>query len=165
VPRPFWPSSEPTNRRLDPDLYRISGQPCSFTIRAYGRLRPFAEPRFAAIAQQCLLESRARYGCEVDAYCIMPDHVHLVATPFTDRASSLTFVDRFKGLTSFRLGRAGSGNSKVWQPRYHDHLIGPDDVLERIIEYILDNPVRQSLCLQPEDYPWSGIPPPARAAK
>lgn len=97
--------------------------------------------------------------CEIDVFCIMPNHVHLVARPISSGYSSLRFTDRFKGLASFHLGNAGWGG-KVWQPRSHDHLIGRDEAMDRIVAYTLHNPVRAGLCASPEDYPWAGIPEP-----
>ena len=91
----------------------------------------------------------------------MPDHVHLVVTPIHDGASSLTYVDRFKGWCSFVMRRAGWTGS-LWQPRSYDHLLRTEDDLAKIGRYITANPVRKGLCARPEDYPWSGIPEPLR---
>ena len=73
--------------------------------------------------------------------------------------SSLTFGDRFKGLTSFRLGKSGWAE-KIWQPGSYDHLITADDAMEEIVDYILENPVRSGLCEAPDGNPWSGIAEP-----
>jgi REP element-mobilizing transposase RayT len=157
--RPYWQSPKRRDQRLERSLYEISGQPCFFTIRCYDRSLPFAQPSFASIAQECLLSGRERYDCEIDAYCVMPDHVHVIVTPREDGCSSLVFVDRFKGLTSYRLGKAG-WTAKLWQPGYYDHLVTRDESMNRIVEYILHNPVRRGLCADPDAYPWSGIPDP-----
>jgi REP element-mobilizing transposase RayT len=113
APRPFWPTLLRANRRLDRSLYEVPDQPCFFTIRTYGTSELFARPKLATLAQQCLLESQQRYGCQVEVYCVMPDHVHVIVTPMIEGRSSLTFVDRFKGVTSFRMGRSG-WFGKVW---------------------------------------------------
>ena len=77
--------------------------------------QPFAGPNLVTLAQQCPLQSERRYGCDIHAYCIMPDHVHIVVTPVVEGCSSLTFVGRFTGVTNLRLGKLGWAK-KVWQP-------------------------------------------------
>jgi REP element-mobilizing transposase RayT len=140
-------------------LYEVAGRPCFFTIRVAPGRSPFAEPRFAQIAVDCLLEQRNKSRCQVDVFCVMPDHVHLVVTPIIDGASSLKFVERYKGWCSRELGLAG-WKDQVWQKRCFDHLVRAEDDLPEIAQYILANPVRKGLCLVVEEYPWSGIPEP-----
>jgi len=84
----------------------------------------------------------------------MPNHVHAVIVPIRDGASSLIFVDRFKGRTSHDLHEAGYVGD-VWQDRYFDHLLRDDESLAAITDYILANPVRAGLVARAEDYLWS----------
>jgi putative transposase len=86
----------------------------------------------------------------------MPDHVHFLVTPVEDGSSTLTFADRWKGWTSFEMGRAG-WQGKVWQPRNYGHLVRSDESLEEIARYIVGNPVRKGLCALWEEYLWCGM--------
>lgn len=86
----------------------------------------------------------------------MPDHVHVIATPLSGGASSLEFLARFKGLTSYQMGKAG-WHGQVWQPGFYDHLIRRDEDLVAIVAYVMENPVRKGLCDDPAAYPWSGM--------
>lgn len=145
----------PRNTRLEDSRYAQPGQPCFFTIRcAPGR--PFTEGRYAGIAVDCLLEQQQKSSCRVDVYCIMPDHVHLIVTPEEETASSLLFVQQFKGWCSRELRLAG-WTGDVWQKRSYDHLLRRDEDVRAIAAYILANPVRRNLCSSPEEYPWSGL--------
>src|SRR5947209_18949530 len=94
APIPFWESPKPRNQRLDLRLYETAGLPCFVTIRTYGKTRPFEDPVLADIAQALLLGSRRQAQCEIDAYCILPDHVQLVVTSSEDEASSLRFAQQ-----------------------------------------------------------------------
>ena len=103
-----------------------------------------------------LLNERLRSGCSVLAYCLMPDHLHLVAAPTEVRNSVLTFVACFKSIstrTSWRFGLSG----KLWQPRCYDHVIRYEENLVGVCEYILANPARAGLVENPSEYPWCGF--------
>jgi putative transposase len=120
---------------------------------------PFADERQAQIAVECLLGQRTRSRCQLEVYCVMPDHVHLIVTPMVDGASSLSYVDRFKGWSSYMMRSAGY-RGRVWQARSYDHVVRRDEDLLEVAAYILANPVRRGLCADFEEYPWSGIPEP-----
>jgi putative transposase len=152
-----WAYNPPRNQRLDPTVYTTIGQSVSFTIRAAPGVRPFVQPQFAKIAVECLLGQREANSCEVDVYVVMPDHVHAVVTPVRPGASSLTFIDRFKGSCSFEMRKAG-WNGPVWQKRSFDHAIRKDEDLVNVGRYILGNPVRAGLSSSVDEYLWSGIP-------
>jgi REP element-mobilizing transposase RayT len=157
VTRVFWAYKRPRNFRLDAALYEAVGQSCSFTVRAAPGTKPFADPTFADIAVACLLEQRQKSNCDVNVYCVMPDHIHVVVTPVVAGASSLTFIDRFKGACSRQLHLAG-WKGPIWQKRSYDHLVRDEEELQALATYILGNPVRGGLVEQVEDYRWSGIP-------
>lgn len=147
------------NQRLAPAIYATAGQACSFTICCVPGKAPFANEGFACIAVGCLLGQRSKSNCDVLVYCVMPDHIHLVVAPAIEGASSLQFIDRFKGWTSREVGLAG-WSGYLWQRRSYDHVLRRDEDLTQVAAYILANPVRRGLCPDPEDYPWSGIPTP-----
>jgi len=159
LPRHFWEIAPPNNRRLSPEVYATAGQSCFFTIRASPGRTPFIDPDLAYIVVDCLLAQRHKSLCQLDVYCVMPDHVHLVVTPLGVGASSLSYVDRVKGWSSRRLRLAG-WRGELWQRRSYDHLLRREERLEQVAAYILANPVRKGICSEPGEYPWSGIPEP-----
>ena len=92
----------------------------------------------------CELESKYYVNLEIDFYCIMPDHVHLIIV-FNDlvkrrgelesRNYSLRdVVGALKAIISRYLG------FQVWQPNYYEHIIRTEGSLDRIRNYILQNP-------------------------
>jgi REP element-mobilizing transposase RayT len=89
----------------------------------------------------------------------MPNHVHLLfQLPKRDKSRStypVTNILRLiKGSTARSankiLGRSGS----FWQHESYDHLVRNDDERERIIRYILKNPVKAGLTEKWEDWKW-----------
>ncbi|RMD66568.1 transposase [Candidatus Parcubacteria bacterium] len=98
---------------------------------------------------------------ELLAYCIMPNHVHLVITPLPVDESKEQYhplpdiIKSLKGFTARRanaiLGRRGT----FWQEEYYDHVVRNQEALERILQYVLYNPVKAGLVEKPEDWPWS----------
>src|SRR5436305_919378 len=76
--------SAPRNRRLAAEVYATTGTAVLFTIRAYTG-RPFEASEGLCMSVVGLLgEMAEEYGCWVSAYCLMPNHLHLVAGPQED---------------------------------------------------------------------------------
>jgi REP element-mobilizing transposase RayT len=147
------PYIQARNQRLDPVLYESTGQPVFITICAHDKSRPFDDEALADEVVECLLAERKLFGCEVYAYCLMSDHLHMLSCPSIDGKSVLTYVDRFKG-KSTRIAWNHGIRGKLWQPRSYDRIVRREDSLLAIAEYILLNPVRQGLG---EDYRWCGL--------
>jgi REP element-mobilizing transposase RayT len=149
----------PRNQRLDSAVYATAGQSCFFRDPAAPGSAPFARPELAEITCSCLLAQRSKSACQLEVYCVMPDHLHLIVAPMREGASSLTFVDRFKGWSGYMMRRAG-WTGLLWQARSYDHVLRRDEDKMTLGGYILHNPVRRALSATPEEYPWSGIPDP-----
>jgi putative transposase len=150
--RRFFP---PRNQRLAANVYCEAGCACFITVRADQRHSPFTRADLNGAVIDVLLTERLRSRCDVYAYCLMPDHAHVVAAPRADGDSVLLYVDRFKG-TSTRVSWQFGAYGKLWQPRWYDHVIRSDEHLERVCEYILANPVRRGLVDVCQDYEWCG---------
>jgi REP element-mobilizing transposase RayT len=78
------------------------------------------------------------------AWCVMPNHVHVVFAPFTG-CGLAEILHSWKSFTSKRantlLGLAG----QFWEREYFDHLVRDDEDLARIIDYVRRNPERAGL--------------------
>ncbi len=87
------------------------------------------------------------------AYAVMPNHVHLLATPHVS-LPKLT-----KGLKSFTAKRAneilGLTGKPFWHQESYDHLVRSQRESDRIRSYIEQNPVRAGLVLETDQYRWS----------
>jgi putative transposase len=95
-------------------------------------------------------------ACEffVHAYCIMPDHVHILVAGATETGNMLKFVMSFKQETAQEFARRT--HRPLWQFKYYDHILRGADSADRVAWYIWLNPVRKGLCRAPADYPFLG---------
>ena len=156
IRRPYIP---PKNPRLDRELYARAGQVGFFTLAGYGKTVPFTAPELNDAVVAVLLAERDRMRIDLYAYCLMPDHLHILVSPREDGSCMLTFVDRFKG-KSTNVSWEHGWQGKLWQKRSYDHLVRNSEELRSIAQYVLDNPVRAGLAETYEDYLWMGVPDP-----
>ncbi len=130
----------------------------SVTICTRDRVPLFADEAAGRDVAECLEDHAKQCGYPLVAYCIMPDHVHILTAP--GRAREVMplprFIRQFKAAVTHRLRDSGIGGS-VWQRSFYDHVLRKDEDLERVARYILANPVRKGLRLNPEDYPLSRL--------
>jgi len=89
----------------------------------------------------------------LNAFVVMPNHVHLLATP----AVSLPKLTKsLKGITAKRANAMlGLTGNSFWQEESYDHLVRDSGECEKIRRYIEANPVRAGLAKQASDYRWS----------
>jgi REP-associated tyrosine transposase len=116
------------------------------------------EPIFAdtALAQVCidtLNEVANTQQSTIDAYCLMPDHFH-VLVEVTAGKTLEDFVKILKQASGFRVKRL-TGNP-VWQISYYDHIFRKEDAAVDVAAYIWENTVKVGLTANRCDYPWSG---------
>ena len=140
-------------------MYRQPGRPVFLTTRAAAGARPFVLVRLNEQVIAALLAERLRAGCALYAYCLMPDHLHLLAAPASDDGSPFDLLRRFKGLTT-RIAWSCGIAGRLWQPRCYDQVLRSDESIIRVAEYIINNPVRRGLVGDWQDYPWTGLPDP-----
>jgi putative transposase len=88
------------------------------------------------------------------AYCLMPNHIHLLVRPSEVEALpkmmqgiTLCYSKYFNGEN----GRTG----RLWECRYHSTVVDGDSYLWTVSKYIENNPVRAGIVKRPEDYPYS----------
>ena len=89
---------------------------------------------------------------------VMPDHVHLIATPDWERdgfaVPICAILRRIKGASSREVNLALQRSGALWQSESFDHELRRDESLAEKCEYIRQNPVRKGLVTRPDDYPW-----------
>jgi putative transposase len=93
-------------------------------------------------------------GFVILAYCLMPDHIHMLVEG--TRADS--HLKRFVKLSKQRSGAAYAlrNGQPLWQEGYYEHVLREEDDSKTIARYILNNPVRAGLVVHPMDYPHIG---------
>jgi REP element-mobilizing transposase RayT len=138
------------------------GRACVFGSVEAGEFLP---SRRGLITAECWIDiPRHHPFVELDAFVVMPNHVHgillfvgndaadVAATPASPRAdggsgplshSLGAVIGSFKSAVSRTISRLRPGAAeRLWQPNYYEHVIRDDGSLQAIREYILTNPQR-----------------------
>lgn len=97
---------------------------------------------------------RGGYAVTLHAYCLMPNHVHLVLR--TADASLDRFMQSLQQSYTQRFNRRYGQVGHVFQGRYKALLCETDEYLITLVRYVHLNPVRAGLVKRAEDYPYSG---------
>lgn len=92
----------------------------------------------------------------LDAYVVMPDHVHLLLTPIYDwRLSKI--LQGIKGYTSREINKILNRKGSFWQDESFDHLVRNEASWIDKFEYIHNNPAKAGIVDRPEDYKFSSL--------
>ncbi len=103
-----------------------------------------------------LVAERAREAkTEVWAYCLMPNHVHLILVPAHEDGLRATVAETHRRYTR-RINRREGWQGHLWQDRFHSFAMD-DAHLLACARYVELNPVRAGLVKRPEDWPWSSV--------
>jgi putative transposase len=148
--------SLPPNRFF-PDRTANSGKAFAAMDRLLDETRsgPFylGQPPLAQMVVEAIHFNAAVLGhYELHAFVVMPNHVHLLATP----AVALRKLTRsLKGITSKRANAIlGLTGAPFWQEESYDHLVRTGE-FEKIRDYIEENPVRAGLANSAGEFLWS----------
>ncbi len=131
----------------------VPGIPHHVTQRGNRRQQTFfSDDDYSAYRDQ-LAESCARAGVAVWAWCLMPNHVHLILVPDTANSLRMALADahrRYSRRINFREGWRGY----LWQGRFASVAMD-EPHLAAAARYVEMNPVRAKLVVRTEDWPWS----------
>ena len=115
-----------------------------------------------------LLARAARQeGWACHAFCLMPNHYHLIVETSLERLSR--GLHRLNGVYAQTFNERHGRSGHLFGSRFAAFVIRDDQHLRQACEYVLQNPVRARLCLEAGEWKWSGtrrdaIILPARAA-
>ncbi|HEC33887.1 MAG TPA: hypothetical protein ENI37_04145 [Chloroflexi bacterium] len=95
------------------------------------------------------------------AFCVMPNHVHLVCRPLGKPDGSYhplsAILHSLKGYTAYRANRELGRKGAFWQDESYDHVVRDEQELNRVITYVLNNPVEAGLVQTWEEWPWAYV--------
>lgn len=107
---------------------------------------------------QSFAEAQKRVPVDVFAYCLMPNHFHLVVRPREDghlaefmRLGTVTHSMRWHQY------RSSGGTGAVYQGRYKAFPVQSNQYFFNVCRYVEANALRGSLVLRAEDWPWSSL--------
>ena len=131
----------------------IPGIPHHIVQRGNNREDVFFSDDDRRVYIRCLREHCGFYGLEVVGFCLMSNHVHLVATPLDEAAPAKALGRTHSQYASYmneRLHRSGH----LWQGRFHACPLDGAHAFAAL-RYTECNPVRAGLVAQAWEYPWS----------
>ena len=141
----------------------VPGMPHHFTQRGNRGQQTF----FSLEDQQYYLLSLAKYGqkygLRVWAYCLMSNHMHLIAVPQTETAPAEVFRI-LHTLHSQKVNARHGLGGHLWQGRYYSSVLDGEH-LHAAVRYVERNPVRAGIVEKAEDYMWSSARPHAGLRK
>lgn len=83
------------------------------------------------------------------AFCIMPNHVHVLITPYTNqpdfKKTIATITQTWKRHTARQINLLLNRTGSLWAEETYDHLVRSEAEFARIVMYILSNPVKAKL--------------------
>jgi REP element-mobilizing transposase RayT len=132
----------------DPDALARQLDPCPSTGSCL-----LSSSKVASVVENALLHFQGeRYA--LSAWCVMPNHVHLVVTPFPGFTLP-TILHSWKSFSAHEINKILDRSGSVWETESFDHLVRNERAFERFVIYTERNPVEARLCTNPEEWRFS----------
>ena len=143
-----------------PRRARISTGGLAYHIlnRRVGRLALFDKPADYMAFEKILNEAHERTGIRIAAYCLMPNHWHLLLWPRAD--GELSEVMRWITVTHtqrWHAHRESFGSGPVYQGRFRSFPVQTDEHFLTVARYVERNALRAKLVKRAEQWQWSSL--------
>ena len=133
----------------------VPGLPHHVTQRGNRREAIFFEDGDHEIYLDLLAAQTLKAGVAVWAYCLMPNHVHLIMKPTRADDLGRAVGETHRRYTNF-INARGRWTGHLFQSRFAS--VALDDAhLIRAVRYVSLNPVRARLVARPEEWKWSSV--------
>ena len=159
--------AHPTNYMVTYRRADIPGGTYFFTVVTNNRREIFTMPEARNFLRQAVLDVRKQYPFTIDAWVLLPEHLHCIWTlppgdhDFSGRWGRIKagFSRRAKELLHdealLTRSRKNKRESTIWQRRFWEHAIRDERDLRTHMDYIHYNPVKHGLVEQVCDWPYS----------
>jgi putative transposase len=134
--------------------YSIKNQPQHVIQQGRDGQQIFFEEQDYQYFHDCLDAAAYNYQLRVHAYVLMPDHVHILATPANTNSVSRTIQSIGRNYVQY-FNECYQGVGTLWEGRYRATVLDARNYLLSCSRYIELNPVRDRLVDKPADYRWS----------
>jgi len=149
---------------------KVKGGTYFFTVVTNRRIKIFKNPNNVQFLRDAFKYVMNRHPFKIDAFVLLPDHLHCIWTMPHDDADFSTrwrliksyFSRKFdrvgwvdEGNPTIQIGTSSRLNKKekpIWQRRFWEHLIRDDADFKRHVEYIHFNPVKHELAASPKHW-------------
>jgi len=150
--------------------YRRSKTPGAcyfFTVVTYKRQQILTKPESRRILRAVISEVKKEYPFKIDAWVLLPEHIHciwtlpsgdadyskrwgLIKLRFSTQAKSLFFRPEL-----INKSKQKHRESSIWQRRFWEHEIRDQNDFNRHMDYIYYNPLKHGHVSQVIDWPFS----------
>lgn len=131
----------------------VPGYPHHVTQRGCRRQQTFFTDSDYRHYLELLRAAKDVAGVSVWAYCLMPNHVHLVVVPETEQGLS-QFLGPVHRQFALEVNRRMGWKGHLWQERFHSFVMD-ENHLYATVRYVELNPVRAKLCSSAREWQWS----------
>lgn len=139
-----------------PRIARIiaPGYPHHITQRGNNRGTVFFDDEDRRMYLKLLSVYAQKHHVQIWAYCLMDNHLHLLAVPESETALSRGIGLANQVYTQY-LNRKLKQSGRVWQNRFFSCVVESDRYLWAVVRYIERNPLKAGLAASAETYRWS----------
>ena len=132
----------------------LPGQPQHVILRGNNRTEIFrAEADYRFYLDKLRLACE-KHGCDIHAYVLMTNHVHLLLTPWEEQSLSKALQMLGRYYVQF-FNHCYQRTGTLWEGRYKATLIDTEAYLVTCMRYTELNPVRAGMVAHPSKYSWS----------
>jgi len=128
------------------------GYPHHITQRGNYRQTVFAEEADYRRYLELMSVFGPKYGLQIWAYCLMPNHVHFIGVPDRQESMARTF-NTVHMLYAQYFNRKQKATGHLWQGRFYSCVLD-ERHLYAAVRYVERNPVRSGMVPVPQNYPW-----------
>jgi len=131
----------------------VPGVPHHITQRGVRRMETFFNDEDYEVYLSLMREWCQSSGVEVWAYCLMPNHIHLVAVPGSEESLARGIGEAHRRYTRY-INFKNRWKGYLWQGRFASFPMD-ENYLLAAVRYVELNPVRAGIVRNAEDYTWS----------
>jgi putative transposase len=95
-----------------------------------------------------------KHECQIHAWCLMTNHVHLLITPVQHKSAALLMKHLGQRYVQY-INRSYQRSGTLWEGRFRSCLVQDDLYALACYRYIEMNPVRAGMAAHPAEYRWS----------
>ncbi len=132
----------------------VPGNPHHVVQRGVRKMDIFRSDEDRAAYIERVTDACAQFGVEIWAWCLMSNHVHIVAVPALEDSLSRMMAESHRRYAR-RINRLEDVRGHLFQERFYSYPIQTDAHLLAVVRYIDMNPVGAGLASYPAEYRWS----------
>ncbi len=124
--------------------------------RGNGKQKIFHKDQDFAVFIQIMKEAKKHFSIDIFAYCLIPNHFHMVLMPNQPDHLSM-WMHWLMSTHANRYRQHYKTTGHLWQGRFKSFIIQNDEHLITVLRYVEANPLRAGLVFSAKDWLWSSL--------